>query len=127
MCYLIKDNNPNNYEGTLPDYTLEPTVLKNLIETGTLSKVKVFNKKAGNKATVKNKYLLSHEKIKKVKLIYEDTLIKDLTRISDILVQDNLQKIQSRILEDNQHNGICISFYGPSGTGKTEKIKFHYQ
>lgn len=122
MGYLVKDDNPNNYEGTLPDYTLEPTVLKNLIETGTLSKVKSFNKKTDNKATVKNKYLLSHEKIKKVKLIYEDSLIKDLTRISDILVQDNLKKIQSRILEDNQHNGICISFYGPSGTGKTEKI-----
>lgn len=121
MGYLIRDNNPNNYEGTLPDYALEPIVLKNLIETGTFSKTKTSSKKA-DKSTVKNKYLLSHEKIKKVKLIYEDSLIKDLTRISDILVHDNLQKIQSRILEDNQHNGICISFYGPSGTGKTEKI-----
>lgn len=122
MGYLIRDNNPNNYEGTLPDYALEPSVLKNLIETGTFSKTKASNKKVDNRPTVKNKYLLSHEKIKKVKLIYEDSLIKDLTRISDILVHDNLQKIQSRILEDNQHNGICISFYGPSGTGKTEKI-----
>lgn len=122
MGYLIRGDNLNNYGGTLPDYALEPTVLKNLIETGTLSKTKAFNKKADNKYIVKNKYLLSHEKIKKVKLIYDDNLIKDLTRISNILVHDNLKKIQSRILEDNQHNGICISFYGPSGTGKTEKI-----
>ncbi len=122
MGYLIRGDNLNNYGETLPDYALEPTVLKNLIETGTLSKTKAFNKKADNKCIVKNKYLLSHEKIKKVKLIYDGDLIKDLTRISNILVHDNLKKIQSRILEDNQHNGICISFYGPSGTGKTEKI-----
>ena len=120
MGYLVMSDNPNNYDGIIPEYALTTDLLKNLINTGNLSKVKSTIPLKNNK--IKNKYLLDHNKIKKVDLIYEDDLVKDLNRISEILEADNLKNIQSRILEDNQHNGICISFYGPSGTGKTEKI-----
>ena len=60
--------------------------------------------------------------IKKVDLYYSDELSKTLDSVKKILDENNLKGIRERILEDNQHAGICISFYGSSGTGKTEKV-----
>lgn len=80
------------------------------------------SKEDTNKDVVKNKYIIKSSTIKKVDLYYDEDLIKSLEGVRKILDENNLKGIKSRILEDNQHAGICISFYGPSGTGKTEKV-----
>lgn len=79
-------------------------------------------KKNTNKDTIKNKYIIRADDIKKVELYYSNDLLKSLDGVKKILDDDNLVNIRKRILEDSQHAGICISFYGPSGTGKTEKV-----
>lgn len=79
-------------------------------------------KKNTNKDTIKNKYIIRADDIKKVELYYSNDLLKSLDGVRKILDDDNLVNIRKRILEDSQHAGICISFYGPSGTGKTEKV-----
>lgn len=81
--------------------------------------VSITNK---SKNKIKNKYLIEHDLIKKVDLYYSDELSKTLDNVKKILDENNLKGIRERILEDNQHAGICISFYGSSGTGKTEKV-----
>lgn len=75
-----------------------------------------------SKNKIKNKYLIESNLIKKVDLYYSDELSKTLDNVKKILDENNLKGIRKRILEDNQHAGICISFYGSSGTGKTEKV-----
>ena len=74
------------------------------------------------KKKIKSKYLIESDKIKKVDLYYSDELSKTLENVKKILDENNLKGIKERILEENQHAGICISFYGSSGTGKTEKV-----
>ena len=66
--------------------------------------------------------MIESDLIKKVDLYYSDGLSKTLDNVKKILDESNLKEIRERILEDNQHAGICISFYGSSGTGKTEKV-----
>lgn len=79
-------------------------------------------KKSESKDTIKNKYLIKADTIKKVELYYGEDLLKSLEGVKKILDENNFKGIRERILEDNQHAGICVSFYGPSGTGKTEKV-----
>lgn len=69
-----------------------------------------------------NRYLLDYSKVTYINLLYTEDLKKIINKIKISLENENLKNIQKRLLEENQHCGICISFYGPSGTGKTETI-----
>lgn len=104
-------------------YRLSNKVWDALVENGTLADLEL---ESGNSCLetkpFKNKYLIYKEDIQTVELYYNDVLNNSLNKVKNILEEDNLKNVRNRILEENQHSGICISFYGPSGTGKTEKV-----
>lgn len=114
------DDESDDEELERPAYCLSKSFWSKL--RGEDTKLKEDTNKDANKDIIKNKYIIRADTIKKVELYYSNNLLKSLDGVKKILDDGNLVNIRKRILEDSQHAGICISFYGPSGTGKTEKV-----
>lgn len=121
--FLAECKDDDEFDGELDDEELErPSYCLSQSFWSKLRGEDTQLKKNTNKDTIKNKYIIRADTIKKVELYYSNDLLKSLEGVKKILDDDNLVNIRKRILEDSQHAGICISFYGPSGTGKTEKV-----
>ena len=66
--------------------------------------------------------LKRYEDIKNVKLFFDEDVEKQLKRVENVMSKENISLVFERLKEKNSMRGICISFYGDSGTGKTESI-----
>lgn len=119
---FLESNGSIDDSSTRKWYTIAKDAWEELVEFGTLSKVKGNGSTEKPKKLSKDKYLIKASDIKDVPLYYNDELNSSLDKIKTVLSPDNFDGVQKRLVEENQHAGICISFYGPSGTGKTEKV-----
>ena len=54
------------------------------------------------------------------RLVFADAFADQLDELRDCLVQENFEKIHSRLAQRKMGGGMAILFYGQSGTGKTE-------
>ena len=124
--YLTSMDDSERNFGDSPNikwYSISPKVWDTLVTNGTLKGMEIdSNILKSGKTKLKNKYLVYKEDIQGVKLYYNKELDKSIDKVKNVLKDENLKNVQKRILEENQHSGICISFYGPSGTGKTEMV-----
>lgn len=103
-------------------YSLTKTSWEELVNFGTLTLKNEISNATLKDVSVKDRYLIKYTSIKDVLLYYNDELNKSLNNIKAVLAPENFKGVQERLIEENQHAGVCISFYGPSGTGKTEKV-----
>lgn len=89
--------------------------------TGNISSNKIESNNP-KEAKVNKDGLTIWQSLKKTKLFYNDELTKSLKKIVNTLDIENFEKVRERLLEKNQHAGVLVSFYGETGTGKTEAV-----
>ncbi len=71
---------------------------------------------------VQNRELTYPEKIQKKELFYKEENRKEVDSLSEYLQKDKFVQIQKRLVKKSMSKGVCILFYGDSGTGKTETV-----
>ena len=71
---------------------------------------------------IQNRELTYPEKIQKKELFYKDNIKDDVASLTTYLSREQFGEIQTRLYEKGMNRGVCIMFYGESGTGKTESV-----
>ncbi len=71
---------------------------------------------------IQSRELTYPEKIQKKDLFYKDNIKVDVVNLKNYLSREQFDQIQTRLLEKGMNRGVCIMFYGDSGTGKTETV-----
>ena len=66
--------------------------------------------------------LLTYENITEKVLYYNNEERASITKLQDMLAQDNFLGIQQRMKEGGMRTGFACLFYGSPGTGKTETV-----
>lgn len=79
--------------------------------------IKVFKNK------VNRKYLIAPEDVKSKELIFDETEMKQLYLLKDVLKPKQFKLTQKRLEEKSLQNGITVLLHGHPGTGKTEVVK----
>lgn len=69
-----------------------------------------------------NRELTYPQKIMKKELFYRDEIKADIKALTNYLGKEEFSSIQERLTERAMNPGVCIMFYGDSGTGKTESV-----
>ena len=69
-----------------------------------------------------NRELTYPQKILKKELFYRDEIKSDIKTLTSYLGKEEFSNIQTRLTERSMNPGVCIMFYGDSGTGKTESV-----
>ena len=69
-----------------------------------------------------NRELTYPQKILKKELFYRDEIKADIKALTKYLGKEEFSNIQTRLTERAMNPGVCIMFYGDSGTGKTESV-----
>ena len=62
-------------------------------------------------------------RIEAKQLVFDETVTEQYGRLAELLEEDRLQEIRSRLGEINMRKGFAILFYGAPGTGKTETVR----
>lgn len=77
------------------------------------------------KQNIQFKFLthIKAETIQKKKLLFDEEMKKDLTRIERLLRPRSLKAFQKRAEERGLTKGLAVLMYGVPGTGKTETVK----
>lgn len=65
---------------------------------------------------------LQHDKIVEKQLYFTDKLHEKISKLEDILKEENYQKVKNRMQEKGMQAGITALFFGAPGTGKTECV-----
>jgi len=68
------------------------------------------------------KTLKEPDKIMEKVLFYNVAEKTQITRLENILNEENYRQVCSRLTERRMNAGLCILFYGGPGTGKTESV-----
>lgn len=71
---------------------------------------------------IRNPELKYPDEIAEKELFFEKNIQNELKRLQTYLAKENFEKIQKRLVEKAMPKGLCIMFYGESGTGKTESV-----
>lgn len=101
-------------KGNMMDSRITPTDKAKSMFLG--ENVDLFEKK------ISGTDLIIPDKIKEKKLFYSDENEKEIERLSEALMDNNLKGIQSRLEESNLPIGVAVLLYGAAGTGKTESV-----
>lgn len=94
-------------------YVLTPAAIEEL-----LPKYK-FRRKRGE-CSIETADLIKPESISEKTLFYNPTEKESIIHLTDLLSQEALTEVQSRLTEKGMRPGITCLFYGAPGTGKTE-------
>lgn len=71
---------------------------------------------------VRDKNLKYPDEISHKELFYSNEIKNEIAKITEYLSNDKFEAIQRRLEEKCMPKGVCIMFYGESGTGKTESV-----
>ncbi len=69
-----------------------------------------------------SRHMKSHSAIQAKDLFYNDTEQEQINRLADLLSEEKLAAIRSRLEEKGMRKGFSCLFYGLPGTGKTETV-----
>ena len=73
---------------------------------------------------VRDKNLKYPDEISHKELFYSNEIKNEIAKITEYLSNDKFEAIQRRLEEKCMPKGVCIMFYGESGTGKTELARY---
>lgn len=66
--------------------------------------------------------LISYDSFAKRELFYNDQVLEQIRRLSDILEENHFKEIQQRLDAASMRKGFNCLFFGAPGTGKTETV-----
>ena len=66
--------------------------------------------------------LLSHTKITRKELFFDEDVRKQVDELSNMLTDKSFRTICKRLKQHKMRQGFCCLFYGSPGTGKTETV-----
>ena len=66
--------------------------------------------------------LISYDSFAKRELFYNDLVLEQIRRLSDILEENHFKEIQQRLDAASMRKGFNCLFFGAPGTGKTETV-----
>ena len=75
------------------------------------------------KAKSQQEHIILTKNIVPVELFFDTKMQKNIDFIYDVLMPENHQTLMKRLTDEGLRGGLCIMFYGYSGSGKTELVK----